>query len=52
MKKIFRIALIALAAVTLFGSLKSVITSNTTADNPNVVLVDFDNSGDPDFVSR
>lgn len=52
MKKIFRIALIAIAAIALIGSFKSVIKSNTTDNNPEVVLVDFDNSGDPDYVLR
>jgi len=52
MKKIFRIALIALAAIALIGSFKTVNTSNATDNNPDVVLVDFDNSGDPDYVLR
>jgi anti-sigma-K factor RskA len=52
MKKMFRIAIIALAAIALLGSLKNVISSNTTANNPDVVLIDFDNSGDPDYVLR
>ena len=52
MKKMFRIALIALAAMALIGSFKTVNTSNATDNNPDVVLVDFDNSGDPDYVLR
>ncbi|MGI6392598.1 MAG: hypothetical protein ACOX16_03170 [Candidatus Izemoplasmatales bacterium] len=54
MKKIFKVAVIALFGLALLSfSFKSMMDKGVVGnDNHRVVMVDFDNSGDPEYVAR
>ena len=53
MKKIFKFALIALVGIAMitFG-VKNMMCNSITKETPEVVLVDFENSGEPEYVAR
>lgn len=54
MKKLTKIALLTLIAAALFGTNKNNmnIRNTNTPETHEVVLLDFANSGDPEYVAR
>ncbi|MFA5467011.1 MAG: hypothetical protein WC251_04080 [Candidatus Izemoplasmatales bacterium] len=54
MKKLMKVAIIALFGIALLSQgYRNMVGKGVVENrNPEVVLVDFDNSGDPEYVAR